>query len=116
MWLLKLLFLCSASILFACSRPITVEVSNRSEQRLANISIVYTGGKQDTGPTRNGEKRLVHIYATGESNLALEVEKEDGSKKIIVIDTYFERGYRGKIEIVINKSLEAEAEVDVRIW
>lgn len=82
--------------------PITVSLENRSGQAIQSIVAAYTGGAARFGPLGVNESQEVEIRPTGESHIELEIQPVEGQVEHRVVDTYFERGYRGQIRITLD--------------
>jgi hypothetical protein len=99
-----------AVLLFAVSingctgdRLLTLVVINNAEQPIQTVVAKYTGGVAQLGPLKMGERQETTIKPTGESHIELDIYPVGGKVEHRLVDTYFEAGYRGKIEITLNK-------------
>lgn len=82
--------------------PITVSLENRSGRAIQSVVAAYTGGAARFGPLGVNESQEVEIRPTGESHLELEIQPVEGQAEHRVVDTYFEKGYQGKIRITLD--------------
>jgi hypothetical protein len=96
-WLLS-----AATIGCTGAAPITVSLENRSGRAIQSIAAAYTGGVARFGPLGVNESQEVEIKPTGESHIELEIQPAEGQAEHRVVDTYFERGYRGQIRITLD--------------
>jgi hypothetical protein len=85
--------------------PITVSLENRSGQAIQSVVAAYTGGIARFGPLGINESQEVEIRPTGDSHIELEIQPVKGQVERRVVDTYFERGYRGQIRITLDADL-----------
>jgi hypothetical protein len=84
--------------------PITVLLENNSGRAIQSVAATYTGGVARFGPLGVDESQEVGIRPTGDSHIELEIQPADGRAEHRVVDTYFERGYRGRIRITLDSS------------
>lgn len=82
---------------------ITVAVTNNTAQPIQAVVVKFTGGATQLGPLKIGERLESTIKPTGESHIELEIHPLGGQVEHRAVDTYFEAGYRGKIEITLDK-------------
>jgi hypothetical protein len=104
-----------ATLLFtACARdPYGAKVSLRNVGTVPLRSVVarVTGNSYSLGDVAVGEIRTVKTYPTGESHVVIELVDDDGSKKELPIDCYFESGYRSTIDVKLTASAVITAAV-----
>ena len=50
-----------------------------------------------------GERQEATITPAGESHIELDIYLAGGKVELRQVDTYFEEGYRGKIEIILDE-------------
>jgi hypothetical protein len=84
--------------------PLTVSIENNSGLAIQSIVASYTGGVARFGPLGVHKSQEVRIRPTGDSHLELEIQPAQGQAEHRVVDTYFERGYRGKIQITLESN------------
>jgi hypothetical protein len=82
---------------------ITLAVINDAGQPIQTVVAKYTGGIAKLGPLKVGERQETTINPAGESHIELDIYPAGGKVEHRLVDTYFEAGYRGKIEISIKK-------------
>lgn len=80
---------------------ITLAVTNDSGLPIQAVVAKFTGGSAQTGPLKVGERQEITIKPAGESHIELDIYTASGKVEHRQVDTYFEEGYRGKIEITL---------------
>jgi hypothetical protein len=96
--------------LVAFNRGVTVVVINVGVQPLSVVVVHVTGESYPLGDIQAGETRSVRVSPTGESHVEIE-----HSKGRLIVDTYFESGYRGKIAIEVTESEIKRVQHDVQV-
>lgn len=82
---------------------ITLAVTNNSGQPIQAVVARFTGGAAQFGALKVGERQETTIKPAGESHIELDIYPAGGKVELRQVDTYFEEGYRGKIEIILNE-------------
>lgn len=85
------------------SGHITLAVTNNSGLPIQTVVARFTGGVAQLGPLKLGERQETTIKPAGESHIELDIYPAEGKVEHRQVDTYFEAGYRGKIEITVGK-------------
>ena len=78
-------------LLFLSTRGITFVVRNVGPEPLHSIIVHVTGNSYRLGEIPSGESRSVMVRASSESH----IELEQATGKRLVVDCYFEGGYKG---------------------
>ncbi|HEY9420882.1 MAG TPA: hypothetical protein VIW92_05690 [Thermoanaerobaculia bacterium] len=101
---LAIVLLAPVVMMMGCAReaPITVLLENNSGRAIQSVAASYTGGVASFGPLGVDESQEVGIRPTGDSHIELEIQPANGQAEHRVVDTYFGRGYRGKIRITLD--------------
>ena len=94
-----------ASVLFAISANclrvgVIVTVQNAGITPLANTRIFVTGKAYTLGNIAPGGNGSVKVIPHGESHV--EIESENAPR--LIVDCYFEGGYRGGIEVTVKSN------------
>ena len=104
-----------ATLLFSgCARDnygAQVSLENVGTLPLRSVVVRVTGNSYSLGDVAVGEIRTVKTYPTGESHVVIELVDDDGSKKELPIDCYFESGYRSTIDVKLTASSVLKAAV-----
>jgi hypothetical protein len=92
-----------AFVLVGCvgDAPIAVVLENNSGRAIRSVVASYTGGVASFGPLGVDESRELGIRPTGDSHIELEITPAEGPTEHRVVDTYFGKGYRGKVRITL---------------
>lgn len=75
------------------NRGVTVVVHNVGNEPLHSVIVHVTGNSYPIGDIAAGSSSSVMVHATSESR----VELEHGAHERLVVDCYFENGYKGTI-------------------
>ncbi len=78
---------------------IFVVVTNQETSTLNDVVIHVTGESVRLGDILPGQVRRIKVHPTGESHVEVEFTEHDGKRHRLVLDSYFEPGYRGEFEI-----------------
>ena len=89
---------------------LTVTVKNVSDQTMSSVVVRVTGAAYKLGDIDPGESRGVRVSPTGESHV--EIEHAAGR---FTVDTYFEAGYRGHIDVDVTPRGVVRVEHKTRI-
>jgi hypothetical protein len=81
---------------------IDVAVVNEGMTPLTDLTVSYTGGRELLRELWPGESRAFSINPSGESALDVSFVDSSGQSRGRKIDVYFERNYRGRIDIRID--------------
>jgi len=92
------------------SGGITVVVRNVGAEPLRSVIVHVTGRSYPIGDIAHGESKAVEVTVVGESH----IELEHATRRRLVIDCYFENGYKGTITaevtsekvIAVNSSIQ----------
>jgi hypothetical protein len=87
-----------------------VTVKNVSDQTLNTVVVHVTGAAYSLGDIAPGETKSVRVSPTGESHV--EIEHAEGR---FIVNTYFESGYRGHIDVDLTPREVVRVEDKVRI-
>lgn len=99
-----------SAALVVLDRGVTVSVKNVGSEALTSVVVHVTGNAYTLGDIQPGEGRSVRVFPTGESHVEIE-----HSKGRLIVDTYFESGYRGKISVDVTASKVQRVEDDTRV-
>lgn len=98
------------SVFVYAHRGLMVTVKNVSAEPLMSVVVHVTGSSQTLGNIPPGESKTVDVSPTGESHVEIE-----HTKGRLVVDTYFEAGYQGRITAEITAGEVVRVQGDVRI-
>jgi hypothetical protein len=82
---------------------VTLAITNNTDKPIQSVMVKFTGGVAQLGSLKIGERQEVTIKPVGESHIELDIYPVGENVEHRVVDTYFEAGYRGKIEITLGK-------------
>lgn len=93
-----------------------VAVTNNSGVPIQTVAVRYTGGTAQLGPLKVGERQEAGITPSGESHIELDIYLDNGKVEHRQVDTYFEKGYRGMVEITLSGgfAVNTSAQLSVR--
>lgn len=100
------IFLLAAVSVSGCTGgagQITLAVTNDSGLPIQAVVVRFTGGAAQFGALKVGERQEATIKPAGESHIELDIYPAGGKVELRQVDTYFEEGYKGKIEIILNE-------------
>ena len=83
-------------------RGITVTLENASPRVIESVVVHVTGRSSRIGDLAPHEQRSVRVQPTGDSHVEIE---RDGSPDRLVLDTYFEPGYRQHVQARITNDV-----------
>lgn len=83
---------------------VKVVVANEGAGPIKNLTINYSGGTESLSELGSGRAYEFSINATGESDLSVSFVDASGSSHSHKVDVYFERNYRGKIDVKIDSA------------
>jgi hypothetical protein len=83
---------------------IDVAVVNEGMTPITDLTVSYTGGRELLRELWPGESREFSINPSGESALEISFVDSSGHSRGRKIDVYFERNYRGRIDIKIDEA------------
>jgi len=89
---------------------VNVVIRNVSDQSLQSVTVHVTGNSYPIGDIDAGATKIVRVIATGESHIVIEY----GNQEKLVVDTYFEKGYKGKISIDITSDQVVNVKNEIR--
>ena len=92
------------------NRGVAVTVRNVGTESLRGVVVHVTGKSYPVGNIQAGDSRSVRVSPTGESHIEIE-----HSKGRLIVDTYFESGYRGGVCVEITETEIKRVKNDVRI-
>lgn len=111
-------FLLAATAVSGCTGTgqIMVAVTNNSGMPIQAVAVRYTGGAAQLGPLKVGERQEAGITPSGESHIELDIYLDNGKVEHRQVDTYFEKGYQGVVEITLSGGLavNTSAQLSVR--
>lgn len=89
---------------------IAVTVINSGSTSLNALQVHVTGRTYNLGNLASQAQRKCTVRSNGESHIEITFQLPDGTHKRHIVDCYFERGYRGSVEIELkNGDLIREA-------
>lgn len=91
---LGLVALGTLAVLLLPGGKVEVTIVNVGTTPLRSVTVHVTGNSYPIGDIAPGAGKTVRVAAKGESHVELQ---HDGSPDRLVVDCYFEPGYRGKI-------------------
>lgn len=83
-------------------RGVLVRIINKSGGAIRVINVAYTGGEIGPFILDAGRTFETHVNPSGESALKINFTDMHSTQIYKDIDTYFEHGYYGSIEIIID--------------
>jgi hypothetical protein len=92
------------------NRGVTVTVNNVGSDPLRSVVIQATGYSHSLGHIDAGQSKRTSVSASGESHI--EVEHAGGPR--LVVNCYFESGYRGNISVDVSDNRIVKKECAVR--
>lgn len=95
---------------------ITLAVTNNSGLLVQTVVARFTGGTAQFGPLKIGERQETTIKPAGESHIELDIYPANGKVEHRQVDTYFEEGYRGKIEITLGVGFAVHTSAQLNVW
>ncbi len=95
---------------------IRVTIQNTGTTQLHSVVLHVTGGSYKLGNITPGASSEVVIKSTGESNLEIEFEGNEGRTQRLNAGGYFESGYRGTIRVSIKDGTIDKNEQDIHVW
>jgi hypothetical protein len=94
---------------------ITLAVTNNADEPIQTVMVKFTGGVAQLGPLKIGERQETTIKPAGESHIELDIYPVGEKVEHRVVDTYFEAGYRGKIEITLGKEFAVHSAEQISV-
>jgi hypothetical protein len=103
---LVVIVVCVVCLCYYVLKPagIKVRLFNKSSGLLSDLSLEFTGGSYHVDSLSPKEIIPWVVNPSGESNLIIKYVDASKRFRISTIDTYFERGYSGSINIYIGNS------------
>lgn len=92
------------------NRGVVVTVRNVSTQPLSGVVVHVTGNSYALGDIQAGDHRSVRVSPVGESHIEIE-----HAKGRLVVNTYFESGYRGSVSVEVTETEIKRVQDDIRI-
>ena len=92
------------------NRGVIVTVRNVGDQPLSGVIVHVTGNSYPLGDIPAGDARSVRVRPVGESHIEIE-----HAKGRLVVDAYFEGGYRGGVSVDVSETVIKRVQNDVRI-
>jgi hypothetical protein len=92
------------------NRSVAVTVKNVGPNPLHAVIVQATGFSHTVGDIDPGQSREIAVSARGESHI--ELEHSDGPR--LVVNCYFENGYRGRISADVSGNVLVRKECNVR--
>ena len=96
---------------FFLHHGVTVEVRNVGNEQMRAVIVHVTGNSYPIGDLPAGSSRRVDVSATSESHVELEYQGHDR----LIIDCYFEPGYKGTITAQVTALKVVSVNDSVRI-
>lgn len=87
------------------SPRITVMVMNATDEALPQVVVKYSGGASTIIGLAPGERKAISFVPAAASRVDLEISRAGGRVERRRVDTYFEPGYRGNLEVTLNPNL-----------
>lgn len=91
---------------------VKVTIHNVSNSTITGVIVHVTGNSYPVGDIPENSYNKVKVVSKGESHIELEHE---GDQERLIVDCYFEKGYRGKIYIEITPDRVVKVERDMNI-
>jgi hypothetical protein len=88
-------------ILFHFRSGIQVTVHNTGATSIRSVVLHVTGRSYPVGDIAPGNSAEATVNPTSESHLEIEFRDADGKQQRLVVDCYFEPGYRGVVQVAI---------------
>ena len=92
---------------------VVVSIKNNSGQEIQSVLAEYNGGVADFGLLKIEESKEMKIRPAGESHIELNIQSVGGPIERRMVDTYFEAGYRGKIQIILSQDFEVSVTTEL---
>lgn len=107
-------------ILFGCENYINIELKNNTYSTISGLSLTYPNLEgdikiSDIESNKSYKLRISPSEISNEGNVKLYYLDQSGTKQEVILVGYFERGYKGKVEGVINsKDSNGKLEIEVK--
>lgn len=90
---------------FILKGSITVNIISYPKNSIKRLNVIYKGGFEEVKSTRN--TLSIKFEPKYTSSLVVKVIPKFGEPVTTDLDTYFEKGYKGNIDIRINENFKA---------
>lgn len=90
---------------------VNVVIHNVGSEPLQSVVVHVTGNSYSIGDIDAGDIKTVKVFANGESH----IEIEHGKQNRLIIGTYFEKSYRGKITVEVTTEKVISIKDEIRI-
>ena len=90
---------------------VTVVIHNVGDETLQSVVVHVTGNSYPVGDIAAGATRTIKVVSKGESH----IEIEHSGRKRLVVGTYFEQGYSGKITVDVTPNQVVNIRDEIRI-
>src|SRR5882762_1889348 len=90
------------------TRGVAVTVSNSTGDEITDLRIKFSGGIKSAPKLKSAESYTCKVNPKSESHLVVEFVDASGRQHSHEIDVYFERNYRGSVDITIRPSGKVE--------
>lgn len=103
------------ALLVSCafSNGIKVTIKNISSNTIRGVVVHVTGNSYSIGDIPAGTLKTIKVVSKGESHIELE---QKGVQKRLIVDCYFEKGYRGEILIEITPDQVVDVKNNISIY
>lgn len=103
-------------VLYGCvGKGVLVIVNNNSGASISNLKVEYTGGSVGTDKVDNNQTYKSFVNPQSESHLEIQFIDNHGKVVRKKVDVYFEKNYKGNIDITIKKDYELAIKSDVQV-
>jgi hypothetical protein len=99
----------------ACSRGVTLCLSNASATAIHEVVITYLGSQALVGDLLPGSAKEVVLAPTGETSVTISFRRANGPTVTHDLDVYLEPGYRGTIDVELQTHDVVVKERDVQV-
>jgi len=110
-WVLAIVavLICIASSFLLLNRGVVVTIRNVGTETLSGVVVHVTGNAYPIGDIQVGSERSVQVSPSGESHVEIE-----HSKGRLIVSTYFESGYHGKVSVEVTRDEVKRVQDEVR--
>ena len=102
--ILMVLSILTLVLLNSCSKGVKVSLKNQTGNMIKNIKIHYTGGTKNVAEIKKNSEWKGFINPNGESHIEIDYIDFKNIKHHKNIDCYLENGYKGRLNIKIDKN------------
>ena len=94
--------MCLISCEYLPGGGVDVKITNASKGNVADLNVHFTGGLNVVPKLNSGEMCSLKVNPSAASHLTIAFVDSLGITRTNKIDVYFERNYRGVVDITIN--------------